>query len=212
MKKFNSIALAALFAALPMTPSFAMADLNPLSDALPTTSTVNSALVPLTTAQLEEQQQAFLYACMIGDTEKVKTLFSTVPGIDVNKSDSNGWTPLHRACENAHLDIIELLLKTDDIEATLADNNGNTPLDIVQEELLILGGVQRYNDIATLLRKHIISKLLDRRVLRQSLVSMMHEDCSRSEGVLDLENPINLTLPNEYLISIIASYISPVYV
>jgi ankyrin repeat protein len=50
-------------------------------------------------------------------------------GIDVDISDTNGWTPLHWACRNGDVDTVRLLT---DSGANLHSKNiqGQTPLDV----------------------------------------------------------------------------------
>ena len=44
-----------------------------------------------------------------GNTEAVKLLLKQ-EGIDINKGNKYGWTPLHLAAQNEHKNIIKLLL------------------------------------------------------------------------------------------------------
>ncbi|KAK7068076.1 hypothetical protein SK128_001182 [Halocaridina rubra] len=48
-------------------------------------------------------------ACMKGSAKDVQELLS-VPGIDVNLCDNNGWTPLHEAALRGHYECVKLLL------------------------------------------------------------------------------------------------------
>ena len=47
-------------------------------------------------------------ACMIGDTEEVERLIRA--GVDVNKKDNYGVTPLRWAARGGHIDIVKLLI------------------------------------------------------------------------------------------------------
>ena len=48
-------------------------------------------------------------ACQKNDLHTVKFLIDN--GIDVNKIEVHGWTPLHLACLKGHLEMAKLLLK-----------------------------------------------------------------------------------------------------
>jgi len=48
---------------------------------------------------------------------------------DVNARDDDGWTPLHFAAYNDHVDVAELLLRHG-ADAGARDNEGLTPLDV----------------------------------------------------------------------------------
>ena len=52
----------------------------------------------------------FLNACRNGQKSIVQ-IFLKKGGIDVNKRDAEGNTPLHHACLNGHRDIVSLLLE-----------------------------------------------------------------------------------------------------
>ena len=71
-----------------------------------------------------------IIASIKGLAEIVRLLLD-VPGIDVNKGDSDGWTPLHWASYKEHIEILRLLLDIDvpGIDVNKADKNGNTPLN-----------------------------------------------------------------------------------
>jgi ankyrin repeat protein len=45
----------------------------------------------------------------------------------VNLCGTNGFTPLHVACDNGHIDIVNILLKCNS-NVNLCDTNGFTPL------------------------------------------------------------------------------------
>jgi len=51
-------------------------------------------------------------------------------GADVGFLDYFGRTPLHRACENGHLEIVEYLWATGHANVGAADNQGQTPLHV----------------------------------------------------------------------------------
>jgi len=50
------------------------------------------------------------------------------PGIDVNAKRNNGRTPLLRAANLGHIEVVELLLKTPGIDINAVDQWGRTPL------------------------------------------------------------------------------------
>ena len=62
-----------------------------------------------------------------GNTNRVKALLST-PGVDVNKADRNGNTPLLLACGRGHVGVVRLLLAHPRIKINKEDNVGTTPL------------------------------------------------------------------------------------
>jgi ankyrin repeat protein len=48
-------------------------------------------------------------------------------GVDINKSDNHGWTPLHISCENGYLEIVKLLIENG-VDINKFDNDGWTSL------------------------------------------------------------------------------------
>lgn len=66
-------------------------------------------------------------ASQAGHEHIVKLLLSS-RGVDVNKSDVNGNTPLHFAVGNSHSAIVELLLASPNIEVNKPNKEGITPL------------------------------------------------------------------------------------
>lgn len=54
-------------------------------------------------------------------------IFLQKGGIDVNKRDAEGNTPLHYACLKSYRDIVNLLLDSE-ADATIANNLSETPL------------------------------------------------------------------------------------
>ena len=65
-------------------------------------------------------------ACKAGNQNKVKLLIAIVS--DINLQDSHGRTPLHWACVEGHLHIVEYLLENPFIDINIQDNNGRIPL------------------------------------------------------------------------------------
>eukprot|EP00494_Astrolonche_serrata_P023926 UN24184 len=73
--------------------------------------------------------ESILYlAAKAGETELVDTLLTRIVGIDVNIQTVDGMTPLMLACAYGHHSIIELLLKQDDIDVNLKNQNGECAL------------------------------------------------------------------------------------
>ena len=68
----------------------------------------------------------FLNACRNGQKGIVQ-IFLKKGGIDVNKRDAEGNTPLHYACLKGYRDIVNLLLDSE-ADATIANNLSETPL------------------------------------------------------------------------------------
>ena len=54
-------------------------------------------------------------------------------GVDVNKKDKDGWTPLHYAANRGHVDVVKILLKNK-ADKTLKTNDGGTALDWASNE------------------------------------------------------------------------------
>ena len=66
-------------------------------------------------------------ASINGHTDVVKVLAS-LPGIDINKADSNGSTPLRAASGNGHTDVVKVLVSLPGIDINKAAKDGRTPL------------------------------------------------------------------------------------
>jgi hypothetical protein len=83
-------------------------------------------------------------------------------GADVNALDEEDCAALHVAAMNDRLDVIKLLLNAGP-EMNISDNEGKTPLDIVQSRILFWNEIRKGKDfkgaeiaaeIRTLLRSH----------------------------------------------------------
>lgn len=66
-----------------------------------------------------------------GNTEHV-TLLLASPGIDVNKEDETGASPLRHATWNGHEECVKLLLAAAGIYVNIENNSGLTPLQIAE--------------------------------------------------------------------------------
>jgi|GEM_PF-4904191 len=60
--------------------------------------------------------------------ETVKLLLSCL-GVDVNKKDQQGWSPLLKAVYSGPVEIVELLVAREDLEVNILDNRQQTALD-----------------------------------------------------------------------------------
>ena len=78
---------------------------------------------------LGEAQEALHDACERGDAEAVRAALET-NGVDINKTDEDGYTPLYLACRDGHLEVVNALLSTDGIEINQAAKYGRTPLHV----------------------------------------------------------------------------------
>jgi uncharacterized protein len=63
-----------------------------------------------------------------GDAEATQVLVAN--GADINKLGEEGFTPLHYAAEQGHLDTVRCLLSLG--AANLQDRNGNTPSSLAK--------------------------------------------------------------------------------
>ena len=78
-----------------------------------------------------DNNQTFLNACRNGQKGIVK-IFLQKGGIDVNKRDMQGHTPLYYVCRNSNREIAGMLLQNG-ADATLANNKSETPLHAVAQ-------------------------------------------------------------------------------
>jgi len=63
-----------------------------------------------------------------GVERRILRKLCSVKGIEVNRRDKEGQTPLFGAVKQMDLEVIKTLLGVPGVDATLADNRGNTPL------------------------------------------------------------------------------------
>ena len=54
-------------------------------------------------------------------------------GAEVNLADKRGWTPLHKASEYGHAEVITALL-AGGADKTIEDENGDTPVDVADNQ------------------------------------------------------------------------------
>lgn len=152
-------------------------------------------------------------------------------GADVNKVDNMGWTPLRHVCSYPYMENMPMLLAlfaAPEIDVNKVDNMGYTPLDSVCDKrsfhigiisCLLTHGADVDNALLILQntpsflqsRHHdeAVSLLKNRQDLlrRLPLFSIMDQDLFLEAGVLDLNNPIDLTVANEYIIATMKEYV-----
>ena len=85
-----------------------------------------------------------------GNIEAVKQHLDA--GVNVNKKDQLGETPLHSAAKEGHMQIIELLI-TKGADVNAMDDGGHTPVDWA-ESVNEQGKHEGKNETVALLRKH----------------------------------------------------------
>jgi len=71
-------------------------------------------------------------ACMFGLVEVTRALIET-DGVDINRVDNTGATPISWAASRGHEAVVELLLEREDINPSKADSNRPTPLSWAAE-------------------------------------------------------------------------------
>lgn len=95
-------------------------------------------------AQQVQRQRVFLAAAKKGNTVLCRDLLRL--GVHPNTSTVNGFTALHFACGNGHIETIRLLIEAG-ADVNSADNGGNTPLHYL---------LTAVSDLLAPLRKEII--------------------------------------------------------
>lgn len=83
----------------------------------------------------------FLNACRNGQKSIVQ-IFLQKGGINVNKRDAEGNTPLHYACLKGFRDIVNMLLEHD-ADVSVANNCAETPLYNPQIQISVVSGTKR---------------------------------------------------------------------
>ena len=85
------------------------------------------------------------HAAKFGYLEIIKALDGR--GCDINVSDDKGYTPIHNACNNGHLSVVEYLSSKPQCNLEVLDNTGHQPLHYAL--------CQEHKEIVTLLRENV---------------------------------------------------------
>lgn len=80
----------------------------------------------------ESGMTMLMWACDRGHLNMVKYL--TESGADLNKQDTDGQTCLHFAVSCDYVDIVKYLIENKNIDVNRADNDGQKPIDISQNQ------------------------------------------------------------------------------
>lgn len=80
---------------------------------------------------------SFHLAVIVGNKECIQYLLEICQHIDINDSDSEGFSALHIAINNKRLDLVKLLLEDSSIDINIRDNSGNTPLHLACKDSYI---------------------------------------------------------------------------
>jgi ankyrin repeat protein len=67
-----------------------------------------------------------------GDLESMKEMGSAMPEA-YHKPDPNGWTVLHEAVREGHVDIVQFLITEQNVDKDLITDTGVTPLNIARQ-------------------------------------------------------------------------------
>ncbi len=73
-----------------------------------------------------------LFAAYRSRNESLVKYLEEKHGVDVNKADENGWTPLFGACESRNLDLVKYLMEHG-ADVNKEDKDGETPLDLAYD-------------------------------------------------------------------------------
>ena len=81
--------------------------------------------------------------CLNGDVQRTREILQIATLEEINRSESDGSTPLHVACRQNHKQIVELLLERGAVRRTM-NENGWIPIDETSnQEIKQLFNVQR---------------------------------------------------------------------
>ncbi|MDR0590401.1 MAG: ankyrin repeat domain-containing protein [Puniceicoccales bacterium] len=109
-----------------------------------------------------------------GDEEKV--LDAIAEGGNVNAQNEYGWTPLHSAVSQGHLNIVQALLKygSPTTEVNIQNNDGQTPLDIA---LSSAKRTQRYKNSSNSTNRESYER-------RQAIVDLLRKHNAKTNAEL----------------------------
>ena len=86
---------------------------------------------PLRKREMRQHDTPLIAAAFLGRLADVAALLAD--GADVNEPNSDGWMPLHVACEEGHTDVATMLLAAN-AEVNPAGQDGTTPLIFACQE------------------------------------------------------------------------------
>ena len=117
-----------------LSSSFAAASYSSPARASSSATFSGSVASPSVSAAADQLYYNLLKSAREGDCAAVKQLLQSssasagAGGLDVNYTDRDGDSALHRACAGAHLDMVHLLVLEGRANVHLANNSGDTPL------------------------------------------------------------------------------------
>ena len=88
-------------------------------------------------SEIEQKKKDLLLLAKRGDREKFVELFDEILSlpknlVDINYQDENGFTPLHYACDEGNLKIVEILLNSK-CDTNIQNNQKETPLHLASK-------------------------------------------------------------------------------
>ena len=95
--------------------------------------------------RLSVDESSFFSSVKAGDVSSVVQALRPEPYL-VNFQDEIGETPLHLAVENGFVEMVRVLI-ANGAKIDIADNKGNTPLNLAIAQCLALNGTHRENTI-----------------------------------------------------------------